>query len=189
MAGKRQRYVRLLFLCLLLAFCSGCRITSLYSTQYNDQNFQQKGISFFIAPPKDRFTQMVYNRLSFLLDGSIQKSEIATFQLILEADYTIAGRLGIDIGDETSKDTRPLMQHIYAKASYRLQERSLPQQGKEPKFYESPLYNLQTSYIRSFDLYEDERLLEAGKKHLAEELAEEIYLSLNMVPILEGKKN
>ena len=87
------------------------------------------------------------------------------------------------------KYTMPLIHHIYAKAIYLLQYTSLPQQGKEPKFNESPLYNLQTSYIRSFDLYEDERLLEAGKKHLAEELAEEIYLSLNMVPILEGKKN
>lgn len=124
-----------------------------------------------IDEPTDRFNQLVRNRLIFLLTGGGGEPSAPTYQLSLGTSYNIRTAVQMDIGDSTDRTGRASAGAVDGRSTYILKN-----------MQNQPLIKRTRTVSASFDRprqeYANLQAEEDAKKRAAEELAEQIFLSL-----------
>lgn len=124
-----------------------------------------------IDQPTDRFNQLVRNRLIFLLNGGGGEPAKPTYQLSLGTSYYIRTAVQMDIGDSTDRTGRASAGAVDGRSTYILKDME-----------NKPLVRRTRAVSASFDRprqeYANLQAEENAKKRAAEELAEQIFLSL-----------
>ncbi|MCT6824684.1 MAG: LPS assembly lipoprotein LptE [Bifidobacteriales bacterium] len=124
-----------------------------------------------IDAPTDRFNQLVRNRLIFLLNGGAGEPSAPTYQLSLGTSFSIRTAVQMDIGDTTDRTGRASAGAVDGRSTYVLKDMK-----------NNPLARRTRTVSASFDRprqeYANLQAEEDAKKRAAEELAEQIFLSL-----------
>lgn len=124
-----------------------------------------------IEQPTDRFNQMVRNRLIFLLNGGGGEPSTPTYQLALGTGVSVRSAVQLDIGDTTDRTGRASAGTVDGRSTYVLKDME-----------NKPLVKRTRSVSASFDRprqeYANLQAEEDAKKRAANELAEQIFLSL-----------
>lgn len=132
---------------------------------------RQKLSAIQIDAPDDRFNQLVRNRLIFLLGGGAGEPDSPTYLLSLNASYSIRLAVQVDIGDTTKRAGRASAGTVNARSHYALKDGD----GK-------PVVQRTRAATSSFDRPRQEYANLAAEqdavRRAAEELAEQVYLSL-----------
>lgn len=163
----------------LLVALAACSVQPLYSGKTAGGNLssgvapdiRSKLSSIAIDSPNDHMTQLVRNRLIFLLSGGAGQSAAPAYQLALNVRSYVQAAVRVDIGDRTERAGRASAGTVTATSNYVLKDND----GK-------PLVARKRSITSSFDRprqeYANLEAEEDAKKRAAEELAERIFLSL-----------
>lgn len=155
---------------------TGCTVQPLY--QGNDKaapklapTIRSKLAAVAIDAPNDRFSQIVRNRLIFLLDGGKGEPPAPQYMLTLNAGYSIRAAVQIDIGDTADRTGRASKGTVVATSKYLLKD-------KDGKLLASKIRTVSSSFDRPRQEYANLQAEEDGEKRAAEELAEQIFLSV-----------
>lgn len=161
-----------------VAFVSACTVQPLYKgssdggTQLNvAPSIKSKLSGIVIDQPNDRFNQMVRNRLIFLLNGGGGEPSVATYQLSLGTGYYVRSAVQLDIGDTTDRTGRASAGAVVGNSTYVLKD-------MENKPLARRTRSVSASFDRPRQEYANLQAEEDAKKRAAEELAEQIFLSL-----------
>ena len=157
---------------------SACTVQPLYHGDSNgaaqmnvSPSIRSKLSGVVIDAPTDRFNQLVRNRLIFLLNGGAGEPSAPTYQLSLGTSYNIRTAVQMDIGDTTDRTGRASAGAVDGRSTYVLKDMK-----------NNPLARRTRTVSASFDRprqeYANLQAEEDAKKRAAEELAEQIFLSL-----------
>ena len=124
-----------------------------------------------IEQPTDRFNQMVRNRLIFLLSGGAGEPATPTYQLSLGTGFSVRSAVQMDIGDTTDRTGRASAGTVDGRSNYVLKD-------MENKVLAKRTRTVSASFDRPRQEYANLQAEEDAKKRAANELAEQIYLSL-----------
>ncbi|WP_142415978.1 LPS assembly lipoprotein LptE [Bartonella massiliensis] len=183
----------------LLTLLYGCKVEPLYrqesqslramnSITYQDSVASQNSIaehlsgqaslglaaklaSIVVEEPSDRFGQMVRNHLLFLLYGNGGKSLTPAYQLALQISVFTRESMQIEVDLEKKREGRPSVGTVMSRASYILQDMKNMPVAKGTAIMNASFERLRQEYA-TMQAEED------AKKRVAEELAEQIFLSL-----------
>jgi len=162
----------------LLTALAACTVQPLYSGGAGGDGLsgkvapamRSKLASIAIDSPDDRMTQMVRNRLVYLLSGGAGQPSSA-YQLTLNVSVQVQQAIRVNIGDQTDREGRASAGTVIASSSYVLKDMK-----------DRTLFMRKRSVASSFDRprqeYANLQAEQDAKKRAAEELAERIYLSL-----------
>jgi len=164
----------------LLACLTACTVQPLYSSGKAGGNtlsghvtpdMRSKLSSIVIDAPHDHMTQLVRNRLIYLLGSGAGEPASPAYQLSLNVNAYVQRAVRVNIGDGTDREGRASAGTVVATSNYVLKDI----QGK-------PLLTRRRSITSSFDRprqeYANLQAEQDAKKRAAEELAERIFLSL-----------
>ena len=147
---------------------SACTVQPLYHGDANgtaqlnvSPSIRSKLSGVIIDAPTDRFNQLVRNRLIFLLNGGAGEPSAPTYQLSLGTSYSVRTAVQMDIGDSTDRTGRASAGAVDGHSTYVLKDMTVSASFDRPR---QEYANLQAE--------------EDAKKRAAEELAEQIFLSL-----------
>lgn len=163
----------------VVAVVSACTVQPLYKTS-GDSSSPQMNVApsirsklsgIVIDAPSDRFNQIVRNRLIFLLNGGAGEPTHATYQLTLNASYLVRAAVQMDIGDTTDRTGRASAGSISGQAKYVLKDMDNKQVAKRTR-------TASASFDRPRQEYANLQAEENAEKRAAEELAEQVFLSL-----------
>lgn len=157
---------------------SACTVQPLYHGDSNgaaqmnvSPSIRSKLSGVVIDAPTDRFNQLVRNRLIFLLNGGAGEPSAPTYQLSLGTSFSIRTAVQMDIGDTTDRTGRASAGAVDGRSTYVLKDMK-----------NNPLARRTRTVSASFDRprqeYANLQAEEDAKKRAAEELAEQIFLSL-----------
>ncbi|WP_455465958.1 LPS assembly lipoprotein LptE [Bartonella sp. B39] len=175
-----------------LTLLSGCRIEPLYqqvsqnsitigsvdsvfdasSPELKSFILSEKLASIVVAEPSDRFGQMVRNHLLFLLYGNGRKPSTPAYQLALKTSTFTRESVQIEVDFEKKREGRPSVGTVMGKVSYVLQD-------MEGVLIAESTISLSASFERLRQEYATMQAEENARKHVAEELAEQILLLLS----------
>lgn len=163
----------------LLAALAACTVQPLYSARGSGgalsgnitPDMRGKLAAIAIDSPGDRMTQLVRNRLIYLLSGGAGQPASPAYRLALNVRSHVEQAVRVNIGDGTDREGRASAGTVIAVSDYVLKD----SQGK-------PLLMRKRSVTASFDRprqeYANLQAEQDAKKRAAEELAERIFLSL-----------
>ncbi|WP_425338836.1 LPS assembly lipoprotein LptE [Bartonella tamiae] len=174
---KFKPYVCLMVICLGAAL-SACSVQPLYqgskegASQFNvAPSMREKLSAIIIDEPTNRFNQLVRNRLIFLLNQGAGEAQMPKYQLTLGTSYSIRSAVQLDIGDTTDRTGRASAGTVVGNSTYVLRDMD-----------NKPVARGRRSVSASFDRprqeYANLQAEQDGQKRAAEELAEQIFLSL-----------
>lgn len=158
---------------------AGCTVQPLYSGGDGREigagvtpNMRTKLASVSIEPASDIFQQAVRNRLIFLLGGGAGEPQHPLYKLRMGLTNSTVSAVVVDVGERNNDRTgRPSAGSVRASSNYVL----LDNQGK-------PVARGKRTVFASFDRPRQEfanlRAERDAQKRAAEELAEQIFLSL-----------
>lgn len=163
----------------LLGLLAACTVQPLYKTSGDGTTGQlnvapsirQKMAGIVIDAPSDRYNQMVRNRLIFLLQGGKNDTSNSLYQLSLNSGYSVRAAVQVDIGDTTDKTGRASAGSVAGTANYLLKDASNKLIAKRTR-------SVSASFDRPRQEYANLQAEEDAKKRSAEELAEQIFLSI-----------
>ncbi|KAA6406068.1 LPS assembly lipoprotein LptE [Candidatus Tokpelaia sp.] len=174
-----------LSLSLGLTLAAGCTVKPLYgdnamsSSNFagaeNNAGLRAQLASIAIDEPRDRFSQIVRNRLIYLLAGGAGEPASPRYKLSLNAGYIVQQAVRVNIGDNTEREGRASSGTVIASADYVLREPG--DKGKEV-IVQRRKRSVTSSFDRPRQEYANLQAEEDAKKRAAQELAESIYLSL-----------
>lgn len=124
-----------------------------------------------IEQPTDRFNQMVRNRLIFLLNGGGGEPSTPTYQLALGTGVSVRSAVQLDIGDTTDRTGRASAGTVDGRSTYVLKDMENKPLAKRTR-------SVSASFDRPRQEYANLQAEEDAKKRAANELAEQIFLSL-----------
>lgn len=124
-----------------------------------------------IEQPTDRFNQMVRNRLIFLLNGGGGEPSTPTYQLALGTGVSVRSAVQLDIGDTTDRTGRASAGTVDGRSTYVLKDMENKPLAKRTR-------TVSASFDRPRQEYANLQAEEDAKKRAANELAEQIFLSL-----------
>lgn len=124
-----------------------------------------------IDQPTDRFNQMVRNRLIFLLNGGGGEPSTPTYQLALGTGVSVRSAVQLDIGDTTDRTGRASAGTVDGRSTYVLKDMENKPLAKRTR-------SVSASFDRPRQEYANLQAEEDAKKRAANELAEQIFLSL-----------
>lgn len=124
-----------------------------------------------IEQPTDRFNQMVRNRLIFLLNGGGGEPSTPTYQLALGTGVSVRSAVQLDIGDTTDRTGRASAGTVDGRSTYVLKDMENKPLAKRTR-------GVSASFDRPRQEYANLQAEEDAKKRAANELAEQIFLSL-----------
>jgi len=155
---------------------SGCTVQPLYqgigkAAPQLAPTIRAKLAAVAIDAPRDRFSQIVRNRLIFLLGGGKGEPSLPQYTLTLNAGYSIRAAVQIDIGDTTDRTGRASTGTVVATSKYVLKD-------KDGKLLVNKTRAVSSSFDRPRQEYANLQAEEDGEKRAAVELAEQIFLSL-----------
>lgn len=158
---------------------TACTVQPLYSGQSQDgepglnvaPNMRTKLASIAVDTPNDRETQIVRNRLIFLMTGGAGQSTTPTYKLALNTSVSVLAAVRVDIGDRTDRTGRASAGIVTAHANYVLKDKDGNVVAKRRR-------SISSSFDRPRQEYANLQAEENAKKRAAEELAEQIFLSL-----------
>jgi len=164
-------------LLVVLVMLAGCTARPLYSdgrirTSSNEGATAVTAVPFSIEidEAKDRNTQILRNRLIFLMADSGTQSE-KSYQLSLVAKTQTIATVQIDVGDRTDRTGRPSAGTVRAQADYVLRDRQGNMVAKGRRSMTAP-------FDRPRQEYANLRAEEDAKKRALEELAAQIFFAL-----------
>ena len=157
---------------------SACTVQPLYHGDSNgtaqmnvSPSIRSKLSGVVIDAPTDRFNQLVRNRLIFLLNGGAGEPSAPTYQLSLGTSYNIRTAVQMDIGDSTDRTGRASAGAVDGRSAYVLKDMKNKPVAKRTR-------TVSASFDRPRQEYANLQAEEDAKKRAAEELAEQIFLSL-----------
>lgn len=157
---------------------TACTVQPLYHGGANGEaqlnvspSIRSKLSGIVIDEPTDRFNQLVRNRLIFLLNGGAGEPSAPTYQLTLGTSYNIRTAVQMDIGDSTDRTGRASAGAIDGRSTYVLKDMTNKPLAKRTR-------TVSASFDRPRQEYANLQAEEDAKKRAAEELAEQIFLSL-----------
>ena len=157
---------------------SACTVQPLYRGDSNgaaqmnvSPSIRSKLSGVVIDAPTDRFNQLVRNRLIFLLNGGAGEPSDPTYQLSLGTSYSIRTAVQMDIGDSTDRTGRASAGAVDGRSAYVLKDMKNKPVAKRTR-------TVSASFDRPRQEYANLQAEEDAKKRAAEELAEQIFLSL-----------
>jgi LPS-assembly lipoprotein len=162
----------------LAAALAGCTVQPLYSTAGNTgisasvaPDMRTKLASVSIEPANSIFEQSVRNRLIFLLGGGEGETKNPAYKLRMGLHHATVSAVVVDVGERSDRIGRPSAGSVRATSNYVL----LNNDGK-------PVASGKRVVLASFDRPRQEfanlRAERDAEKRAADELAEQIYLSL-----------
>jgi len=163
---------------ILVLMLGGCTVQPLYSARggtsavSGDIGAHLAAIS--IANPRDRYTQILRNRLVYLLNNDAtwgEEETIAPYQLELRVNVAVMAAVRIDIGDRTDRTGRASAGTVRATASYRLVDNKNTQIANHRR-------TVSASFDRPRQEYANLQAEEDAKRRALEELANQIALVL-----------
>jgi len=167
----------------------GCTVQPLYSTRGGDLPAISGDIgahlaAISIANPRDRYTQILRNRLVYLINNEAKRGDeaIAPYQLELRVNVAVMAAVRIDIGDRTVRTGRASAGTVRATASYRLVDDKNTQIASKRRA-------VSASFDRPRQEYANLQAEEDAKRRALEELAEQIYLSLAQDMVKNAKRS
>ncbi|MGU3576218.1 LPS assembly lipoprotein LptE [Brucellaceae bacterium C25G] len=157
---------------------AGCTVQPLYSGGGNGglstsvaPDMRSKLASIAIEPANNVFQQTVRNRLIFLLGGGAGEPQHPVYTLRMGLTHSTISALTVDVGESTDRTGRPSAGSVRGTSNYVL----LDNQGK-------PVAKGNRTVFASFDRPRQEfanlRAERDAQKRAADELAEQIFLSL-----------
>lgn len=157
---------------------AGCTVQPLYNGGASSAmgadvtpDMRSKLASVSIEPASGIFQQTVRNRLIFLLGGGVGEPQYPVYKLRLGLTTDTVSAVTVDVGEKTDRTGRPSAGSVRATSNYVL----LNNQGK-------PVANGKRTVFASFDRPRQEfanlRAERDAQKRAADELAEQIFLSL-----------
>lgn len=157
---------------------AGCTVQPLYSGGGAGgigagvtPDMRSKLASVSIEPANDIFQQAVRNRLIFLLGGGAGEPQYPAYKLRMGLNKSTVDAVVVDVGERTDRTGRPSAGSVRASSDYVL----LDNQGK-------PVARGKRTVFASFDRPRQEfanlRAERDAQKRAADELAEQIFLSL-----------
>ncbi len=157
---------------------AGCTVQPLYSGGGAGEigagvtpDMRSKLASVSIEPANDIFQQAVRNRLIFLLGGGAGEPQYPAYKLRMGLNKSTVDAVVVDVGERTDRTGRPSAGSVRASSDYVL----LDNQGK-------PVARGKRTVFASFDRPRQEfanlRAERDAQKRAADELAEQIFLSL-----------
>jgi len=171
-----SRYTFFLVLCSLLA---GCQIQPLYSNRNLaspsgiNGDIAEQLATITIAAPRDRYTQILRNRLISLLGhGAVQEEKhVAQHRLELDVNVSVVAAVRLDIGDRTDRTGRASAGTVHARVRYTLLNDKGEVVAKRQR-------RVSASFDRPRQEYANLQAQEDAKTRSLEELAEQLYLSV-----------
>ncbi|MBC2887397.1 hypothetical protein H7Q97_18615 [Ochrobactrum sp. CM-21-5] len=173
---------RVAFLALGAAlFVAGCTVQPLYSSGGAGStiggsvapDMRTKLASVAIDPAGDVFGQQVRNRLIFLLGGGAGEPANPSYRLGLGLSSYTLNAVSIDIGDQTDRTGRPSAGIVKATSNFVLRD-------KDGKPLATGTRTVGASFDRPRQEFANLRAERDARKRAAEELAQQIYLTLAM---------
>ncbi len=160
---------------------AGCTVQPLYSSGGAGgtiggsvtPDMRSKLASVAIDPAGDVFQQQVRNRLIFLLSGGAGEPAAPNYRLSLGLSAYTLNAVSVDIGDQTDRTGRPSAGIVKATSNYVLRD-------KDGKPLVSGTRTAGASFDRPRQEFANLRAQRDATKRAAEELAEQIFLSLAM---------
>lgn len=165
---------------------AGCTVRPLYGESGANsggvyaqapQSLRAELAAIAIDEPKNRFDQIIRNRLIYLLGGGAGEPASPRYQLSLNAGYTVQQALQVNVGDNTQREGRASSGTVIARADYVLKEAAKDAKGQDV-IVQRRKRSVTSSFDRPRQEYANLQAEEDAKKRAAEELAESIYLSL-----------
>jgi LPS-assembly lipoprotein len=160
---------------------AGCTVQPLYSSGGAGDtiggsvtpDMRSKLASISIDPAGNVFQQQVRNRLIFLLSGGAGEPAAPNYRLSLGLSSNTLSAVSVDIGDQTDRTGRPSAGIVKATSNYVLRD-------KDGKPLVSGTRTAGSSFDRPRQEFANLRAQRDAAKRAAEELAEQIFLSLAM---------
>lgn len=162
------------------AAVAGCTVQPLYSGGSGGDvsalgqvtpSMREKLASVALDPAKDIFGVEVRNRLIFLLSGGAGEPAKPAYRVGLGTNYQVLSSVTVDVGNITDTTGRPSAGSVRATSNYVIRDMD----GK-------PLATGTRTVTSSFDRPRQEfaslRAEKNAEKRAAEELAEQVYLSI-----------
>lgn len=179
--NKRTRLITTIAtIAAISAAVAGCTVQPLYSGGSTTDSLalgqvnptiREKLASITIDPAKNVFDLQVRNRLIFLLSGGAGEPAKPAYRVGLGLNHSVLSSVTVDIGNKNDTSGRPSAGSVRATSNYVI----LDMDGK-------PLATGSRSVTSSFDRPRQEfaslRAEKDAQKRAAEELAEQIYLSI-----------
>lgn len=159
-----------------LVLVAGCRVQPLYQSNGGGStnvlpSIRTQLAQIAIDAPNDRFSQMVRNRLIFLLYGGASNPSTTSYRLSLNTSFYIRSAVQVDIGDTTDRTGRASTGTVVAQSNYVLTD-------KNGKPLVTRVRTISSSFDRPRQEYANLQAEENAKKLAADELAEQLLLSL-----------
>jgi len=162
-----------------LAVLTACTVQPLYSGRtagnslsYNVMpDIHSKLSSIAIDSPADHMTQMVRNRLIYLLSGGAGQPASPAYQLTLNVNSYVRRAVRVNIGNDTDREGRASAGTVIATSNYVLKD-------IQGKLLLKRNRSITSSFDRPRQEYANLQAEQDAKKRAAEELAERIFLSL-----------
>jgi len=180
------RVIGALGLSLALALAAGCTVKPLYGDRAmsgsgaagvgNNAGLRSQLASIAIDEPQDRFSQIVRNRLIYLLAGGAGEPASPRYKLSLNAGYRVQQAVRVNVGDDTEREGRASSGTVIASADYILKE---PGDNGKDVIVQRRKRSVTSSFDRPRQEYANLQAEDDAKKRAAQELAESIYLSLS----------
>ncbi|OYR13249.1 LPS assembly lipoprotein LptE [Brucella grignonensis] len=160
---------------------AGCTVQPLYSSGGAGgtiggsvtPDMRSKLASVAIDPAGDVFQQQVRNRLIFLLSGGAGEAAAPNYRLSLGLSTNTLSAVSVDVGDQTDRTGRPSAGIVKATSNYVLRD-------KDGKPLVSGTRTAGASFDRPRQEFANLRAQRDATKRAAEELAEQVFLSLAM---------
>jgi len=168
-----------LALFILVIMVGGCTVQPLHSSRGGSTSAVVSGdisahlAAISIANPQDRYTQILRNRLVYLLNSNAapKQEAVTPYQLDLNVKVAVMAAVRINVKDRTDRTGRPSAGTVRAIASYRLLDDKNAQITSKQR-------TVSASFDRPRQEYANLQAEEDAKRRALEELAEQIYLSL-----------
>lgn len=181
----KTRLIAAFSLSLGLCAAAGCTVRPLYGDNAlgsgrlagaeNSESLRNQLALIAIDMPNDRFSQIVRNRLIYLLAGGAGEPASPRYHLALNAGYNVQQAVQVNVGDGTEREGRASSGTVIASADYVLRR---PDAKGQDAVVQRRKRSVTSSFDRPRQEYANLQAEEDAKKRAAEELAESIYLSL-----------